>query len=292
MGCKCFVLVGLLSLLLVACAGTAAEPGPILPAETPTAVTIQSAPAVPTLQPTPTVSAEATRLLDQADGEMAKGNYDQVIALTSRAIENDPNALAAYTMRGLAKINKDVLQGCGANCADAWNDLRKGIELNPTSASSYMSAGYYWYKSGEPGLAMSNFILAIALDPKFAEAFTERGMPAYRIVDRNHTYLLDGWIKEYTAAIGRKDEAVWRWKRGAAYYAKGNYDEAIVDFTQAIALEAKSPGRYYANYYFLRGAAYRGRGLQAQALADLRMYLQLEQPNALERAIVEQWIQQ
>jgi tetratricopeptide (TPR) repeat protein len=238
----------------------------------------------------PSQSADVIALIQQANAEMEKQNYDQVIALSSRAIQLDPNAIDAYTLRGLSKINKTILHGCGSECSDAGADLAKEIKFPPNSALEHMNIGSIMYLRGELGAAVTEFILAIDLDPKYAEAFTERGIPAYRFLDKTHNSW-DGFIAEYTAMIGRGDAVVWRWYRGAAYYGKGSYDLAIADFSKVIESDPIRADSYTASSYFLRGASYSQKGLKPEAIADLQMYLTLD-PIYPGRAQVEQWIRQ
>jgi tetratricopeptide (TPR) repeat protein len=72
--------------------------------------------------------------------------------------------------------------------------------------------------------------------------------------------------------------------RGSAYATKSNLDQAIADYNTAIDLDAK-----YAKAYHNRGLVYLQKGLKPQAIADFETYLRLE-PNASERARVEQWL--
>ena len=64
----------------------------------------------------------------------------------------------------------------------------------------------------------------------------------------------------------------------------GNYEQAIADYTQALALDPQ-----YAYAYEGRGLAYRELGNLSEALADFRQYLVLT-PDANNRATFEEWI--
>ncbi len=76
---------------------------------------------------------------------------------------------------------------------------------------------------------------------------------------------------EYDQAIKDYDEAIYLdpgyvptyLNRGNAYQGKGAYDQAIEDYDKAIRL---SPG--YAQAYYSRAVAYRNKGDQEQALQD------------------------
>src|ERR1700743_3369385 len=64
--------------------------------------------------------------------------------------------------------------------------------------------------------------------------------------------------------------------RGVAYANKGLYDEAVADYSQAIALLPKS----FAMAYFNRGNAYNNQGLDDQAIADYTKAIALEPEGA------------
>jgi lipoprotein NlpI len=62
--------------------------------------------------------------------------------------------------------------------------------------------------------------------------------------------------------------------RGIAYYAKGDNDDAIADYTQAIQLEPK-----YVSAYNNRAIAYRAKGDNDRAIADYTQVIQLDPKN-------------
>lgn len=59
------------------------------------------------------------------------------------------------------------------------------------------------------------------------------------------------------------------WNRGVAYGTIGQYDKAISDYTQAIALQPTGAA------YALRGYTYERKGARDQAIADYRTALRL-----------------
>jgi tetratricopeptide (TPR) repeat protein len=66
--------------------------------------------------------------------------------------------------------------------------------------------------------------------------------------------------------------------RGLAYRYKGLYDQAIADYTQAIALKPD-----FADTYTGRAAAYERKGLRDRAIADYRTALRLDPNQTLAR---------
>jgi tetratricopeptide (TPR) repeat protein len=94
--------------------------------------------------------------------------------------------------------------------------------------------------------------------PGVAEVYTNRGSAYYA------QGLCDQAIADYTKAIAlNADLALPYDGRGSAYKAKGLHDQAIADATKAIALEPDC-----ADAYYNRGNAYSDKGLYDQAIAD------------------------
>ncbi len=62
--------------------------------------------------------------------------------------------------------------------------------------------------------------------------------------------------------------------RGNDHAAKGQFDQAISDFTKAIRINPKADSAY--KYYLLRGIAYGGKGRYDQAISDLNTVIRIE----------------
>ncbi|MCG8625433.1 MAG: tetratricopeptide repeat protein, partial [Proteobacteria bacterium] len=100
---------------------------------------------------------------------------------------------------------------------------------------------------------------AIALDPDFADAYSNRGI-VYTIKDDH-----DSAIVDHTRVIElNPDDTYAHIFRGGAYEVKGDYDRAIIDYTQAIKLDPDDPFLAYLS----RGRAYKQKGDNTHAKAD------------------------
>jgi tetratricopeptide (TPR) repeat protein len=72
--------------------------------------------------------------------------------------------------------------------------------------------------------------------------------------------------KEDKGSLDPKATSVAYNERGVAYFNEGNYEKAIIDFSEAISL-----GPSYALAYINRGGAWAQIGDYEKALADLTM---------------------
>jgi tetratricopeptide (TPR) repeat protein len=85
------------------------------------------------------------------------------------------------------------------------------------------------------------------------------------------------FLFSYASAQQKQDEpkdAKFYIDRGIAYEKKGQYDQAISDYTKALEIEPKAAGAYY-----YRGIAYVHKGQYGWAIDDFTKGLEIE-PNA------------
>jgi len=163
------------------------------------------------------------------------------------------------------------------------------------------------FQEGQKDKALSDFNWAVRIDPKFAIAFSDRGMiwmldGAYdaAIYDLNEAIRLDpsnskalnnrGLTRIYKGqpdkALSDLNEslrlnprdAVTMGNRGLAWHSKGNLDRAFADYDNAIRLDAS-----IAQNFDLRGVAWMLRNDYVRAIADLREANRLDpnRPSAL-----------
>ena len=116
-----------------------------------------------------------------------------------------------------------------------------------------------------------------------------------KIADNERCWQINNWLiqgnrcylnKEYTAAVAAYDRAVEldgnsklaRLGRGSAFYFQGRYEEAIADYTAALAQQ----GQQQSILYYYRGNAYSYLQNYEAAIADYTAVLALEpaDPNA------------
>jgi lipoprotein NlpI len=161
-------------------------------------------------------------------------------------------ALGTYQQIGVWKNSLVVL-----------NDI---LEQEPhTSPHVYRYRGMAYERAGALENALHDYDRAIALDPSYADAYTDRGLLHVK--------------------SGRRDEAIADFRRsialrpsskrpyfhlGVVYTETALFDQAIEQFSDSIALDPA-----FADAYANRGVAYALRGHPSEALADFQKALQL-----------------
>jgi lipoprotein NlpI len=116
---------------------------------------------------------------------------------------------------------------------------------------------------------MADYDQAIALDPKYAKAYNNRG---YAYITKGD---LDRAMADYDQAIALDPKSAYAYNgRGNAYATEGDFDHAIADYNQAIALDPK-----YWPVYLNRALAYIYTGSLSKALADLERSSELNPKN-------------
>ncbi len=182
----------------------------------------------------------------RARDDKQAGAYVEVIRLYTKAIELNPEFVAAYNNRGAAYGDKGEYFQAKENFAIA-------IKLDSWYAPAYYNRGYIQYGRGEHKQAVKDFTMAIELNPNYIEAYNNRGA-AY-----SHQGKYDQAIQDYSQTIalapGYGDAY---FNRGCAYAKKGRYEEAIADFTMTIELDPTD------------GSAYHNRGEARQKRGEIR----------------------
>jgi tetratricopeptide (TPR) repeat protein len=202
------------------------------------------------------------------------GNQAQAEVDLDKAIELDPNLALAYNNRGM-------LRYFGKNYAAAVGDFSEAIRLEPQYAQAYNNRGLAVYHLGNKLGSTGDFDRAIAIDRNLASAYynranvrSELGFRAGAIADFSQALSLDPKLSEQSAE-GKPDltqgitfapnKAEIYINRGLARFQFGNPRMAIIDYTQAIAVNGRSGAAFYH-----RGIAYYATGDIQSAMRDWR----------------------
>ena len=143
--------------------------------------------------------------------------------------------------------------------AKAISDFSLAIRLDPNYAPAYNKRGIAYEKQRNFDKAISDYNEAIRLDPNLALAYYNRGNAYY---DHGN---LDKAIGDYDSAIRIDPNYTFAYySRANAYYNHGNLDKAISDYTSAIQFDPN-----FAPAYYNRAIAYLRTGHRTKADADL-----------------------
>ena len=129
----------------------------------------------------------------------------------------------------------------------------------PNLAKAYYSRGAEWTNQGNYDRAITDYNMAIELDPKHASAYYNRAL-AWSAKGESDRALAD-----YDASLKLNPRDVSAWiGRGAESIAKSDYRRAIADFDEALRLDSVA-----SQAYFGRGRARLYAGDFMMAASDL-----------------------
>lgn len=122
----------------------------------------------------------------------------------------------------------------------------EAIRLNPSSAKAYFNRGKARASLDQDPSAIADYNRAIQLNPNFAETYFHRGCLRDYLVQRDsHKSMTAARFEERRSAIADLDEAIRLdldfpkllhayYRRGLAKYDLDRYEDAIVDFDEAL----------------------------------------------------------
>ena len=188
-----------------------------------------------------------------------KGQLDEAIACSKKAIELDPKFATAHSNLGIAPNDKGRLD-------EAIACHRKAIELDPKYAPAHTNLGNVMWAKGQLDEAIACHRKAIELDPKFAKAHANLGNA---LQDKGQ---LDEAIACHRKAIELDPKlAKAHGNLGNAMWAKGQLDEAIACYKRVIQLDPKD-----AKTHYNLGVALARKGQRDTAIACYKKAIELD----------------
>ncbi len=205
---------------------------------------------------------------DEALASLERLEIERTIRELTEAIERDGNVPENYKRRGHAYVQSGQFDPAVA-------DYVRAIELDPNWALPYGKRRDLYSREGDVDRLIESWTKMIQAEPRHAAiAYKHRG-DAY---SRGKTDQASA-IQDYTRAVERDPgySAAYRW-RAFAYASRGDFDEAIADFTKTIHLEEAlarggSPegqpvNAWHAPAYSWRGWVHRAKGDYEKAIRD------------------------
>jgi tetratricopeptide (TPR) repeat protein len=179
-------------------------------------------------------------------------------ASTAMAGNADSEKALAFYSSATGKYDKKLY-------AEAFDDYKKAIELNPLHIEAHLWGAHCLYALTKYQEALLAYNKVLELSPGEAQAYYYRGLCKY------YTEQSSEAIADFSIAV-RYDPTnanAFYW-RGYCYSVKGNYYAAIEDYTKTIAL---SPT--YAEVYYYRGLANYNAQDYAKGIEDFKQAITL-----------------
>ena len=209
-----------------------------------------------------------------------EGMIDEAIHQFNEALRLKPDHSPGHFLRAQAWLRKYKTSPDTQYCNNAIGDFSEAIRIEPDYTSAYEQRGIAWYLKEDYDNAIKDFDEAIRLlseseADKRNDEKEEDSFEATRLSSMAEIYYAraeawaskgddDNAIKDYADAI-RLDptNATYFYSRGASWLGKQEYDKAIEDFSAAIWLDPK-----YAKAYSWRGLAWEGKSDYDKAIQD------------------------
>jgi len=209
--------------------------------------------------PAATVSAEATDHFELGQAAFDAGNFEEAINEYQKAIDLDPQNIAAHYNRALCYRNLGQYE-------QALVGYSKVLELDSTFEDTYLQRGWANHNLGKYEAALDDFNNALKFDPQDDQYnYYGRGLTFYMLgkVDRS--------VADYNKVIQIDPNDAWAYNaRGVAYDAQQSTQQSISDFTKAIELQPD-----FTLAYRNRGSVYQRVNYNSKAIADYKKALEL-----------------
>ncbi|HEX8179396.1 MAG TPA: tetratricopeptide repeat protein [Pyrinomonadaceae bacterium] len=199
--------------------------------------------------------------------------FTLLLAVATHA-QQPRRAAQDYLKRGADRYLRGDLDGALA----AYD---KALMIEPNAADIYVKRGGVRHAKGDLPGALSDFDQALTLDPQavhndrsVAEAYSRRGYT------RAHRLEVEAAIEDFNKALacyqGNPD---YYFRRGNALLVKGDTADAIMDFSDGLALKPDNSQASFA--YASRGYAYLLQGDDRAARQDFAQSLKLNKDGKL-----------
>lgn len=191
------------------------------------------------------------KIIAEAESLRKAGKFTEALELYNQAAETYPDSQNIYVNRG--NIYNDDLQDYDAAIAD----YNAALAINPRFARAYLNRGLAYNRLDKRAEAIADFDKAIELAPNFALAYNNRAWTNYELGNYDESI-----IDADKALKLKPNEVMFYDTRACAYKGLQRYDDALADLDKAIQISAEG-------WLFKRRAEiYQLVGDEAKAQAD------------------------
>lgn len=161
-----------------------------------------------------------------------EGQIDLALADFRAALEFAPNNWRALHNRGVTLAQ-------GGQFAEAFDDLCRVVQLNPKFAKAYANRATLYVQAGDYDRALADYEAAVANDPQLLQAVVGRGRVCHLKGD------LETALECLDAAVRLEPtDAEIVCSRADLLTDLGRYEDALLDYAQAIDLNKKFEHAY------------------------------------------------
>ena len=210
----------------------------------------------------PVSASAADDWKDKGDSFLDAGHYNEAIAAYNKAIELDPNYVAAWGNKGNALYTL-------VRYDEALAAYNKTIELDPNNTKAWFAKGVALYTLGRYDEALAAYNKVIGLDPNFSSAWGNKGVALGDL----------GRYDEAFAAYNKSIEldpknstVAWSGK-GNALNNLGKYQESLDACNKALSIDPN-----YTNAWNDKGNALGNLGKYQESLVAYNKALSID-PN-------------
>ena len=204
------------------------------------------------------------------------GHFRDAVFAFSEVLEADPVHSKAYGNRCLSYLQLAEYSQAISDCTEALTlNIQNERVPHSENIELYLNRGLAYYRLADYERAIIDFDTILAIIPDY-RAFYNRGLAKFALQQYESAIAdYDQSIRQSPALSMQRSAAVYD-DRAIAYLSLNNPDQAIVDLTQAIAL---NPSDQRA--FFNRACTYHQQGELVLAFQDFQQVLALN-PNNLQ----------
>ncbi len=186
----------------------------------------------------------------------ALGREEEALADYNYVLELDPDYVDALINRASMLYERGELEA-------ARRDAEHGLTLSPDNAQFLSTLGLIAMAEERPEEAQQAFTAALEHDPSLVAAWTNR---AVLLFEQGN---VEAAITDLTHALELEQNATVFYNRGLAYQAREQWQQAIDDYNQALALDRTD----MQDILYQRGVCYFQLGNKEQAHQDFEAHL-------------------
>ena len=192
-------------------------------------------------------------------------NYQQALVNFTQVINRQDNLVgAAYSNRCLVNLQLQNYSAAEFDCTTA-------LQHNSDNIEAYLNLGLTYYRQGEYDQAIAQYQQVIQRDGEDYRAYYNQGLADFAMEDYPQAITDYSLALMSSRAFNPKSQSLIYNDLALTYMMLGDFEPAIFNFDQAIALDDHN-----YNAYFNRGCAHHQQAKYQAAIEDFSQVVQLK----------------